>query len=490
MTRTLRTADVVAAQVFSVAGPRHAHSVRTLGTGAALVALAFVMARATTETVFDGASGVPLLGWTVVAWGLFALAWRGLCRAPQRSALVLVVVGTVMVAGAALSGPPNTSTDSARYAWDGIVTGSGVSPWAHPPASDALDDLREPWLYPAPLVAADGSVRCVGPRLTEVRSVPDGDLLCTTLNRPGVPTIYPPVAQGWFAAVRALVPTTTTWWPMQVGGAVLVVAITLLLMRLLASSGRDPRYAAWWGWCPFVASEAVTNSHVDVVGVALLLAATLLVKNASSAGSKRTSLVVGVLLGLSAAVKVTVGVVALPLVRHRPLLAAGAATVTVAAVYLPATLVSGWSVLGYLPGYLDEQGYQNGSGFVLTSLLLPGRWSVALAVVLLLAIAAVQWRWTDPDEPWTAQLVGGGAMLLVVSSPYPWYGLVLVPFIALTRRWEWFAVPLLMTAHLLVPQVAPLTAVVLLSLLVVAGATVARRRRARGATLRQSVVAA
>jgi hypothetical protein len=45
-----------------------------------------------------------------------------------------------------------------------------------------------------------------------------------------------------------------------------------------------------------------------------------------------------------------------------------------------------------------------------------------------------------------------GITLLIVSPRYPWYALLLVPFIALTGRWEWFAVPLALTARLLVPS--------------------------------------
>jgi len=124
-------------------------------------------------------------------------------------------------------------------------------------------------------------------------------------------------------------------------------------------------------------------------------------------------------------------------------------------------LLTGWDVVGYLPGYVHEQGYDSGNGFTIASLLLPGPAAVIASLGALVAIAVAQWRRTDPDDPWTAQLVGAGAMLLVVSSPYPWYSLVLVPFIALTGRWEWFVVPLLMTAHLLVPDAMPMPAAVL-----------------------------
>jgi len=458
--------------------------VRTALTTLALVALAVVTSRLiAAESIFDGADGLPLLGWTAVAWALFAVAWWSQRRLPRRRAAALVVVGTLAIGIAAMAGPPNTSTDSARYAWDGIVSDAGISPYAQPPASDTLDGVREPWLFPPATAAADGTARCVGSRVVTTRSVPDGDLLCTTLNRPSVPTIYPPVAQGWFALVRGAVPPSATWWPMQLAGLVLVVAITLMVMRLLSRRGLDPCRAAWWGWCPFVASEAVTNSHIDALGVALVVGATLaagalvVVPGRARPGSRsRRPVLVGVLLGLAAAVKFVPGTAALPLVRLSPVKVVTAAAVTFVVVYVPFVLVSGGAVLGYLPGYLREQGYESGDGFTLANLVVPGPAASAVSVVALVVVAVAQWRLADPDDPWTAQLVGAGAMLLVLSSPYPWYALVLVPFIALTGRWEWFVVPVVMTAHLLVPDVAVMRGVVPLAVVVVVAGWLLRRR--------------
>ena len=455
--------------------------VTTALTTLAVAALAAVVARGTAEDVFDGASGLPLLGWTTAAWATFVLACLGLRRVPTRAVLPLVLGGTLAVGAAGMAGPPNTSTDSARYAWDGIVAGAGVSPWAHVPAADALDGLREPWLFPDTVASADGP-RCEGPRVETTRSVPRGDVLCTTLNRPGVPTIYPPVAQSWFVAVRLPVPTTATWWPMQLGGLLLVASTTWLVVVALRRRGLDPRRAAWWGWCPFVVTEAVTNSHVDALGVTLVLAATVvavpaLTASATGVGLRRghRAALVGVLVGLAATVKFVPVVAALPLARRQPWHVVGFAGCTVVAAYAVPVALTGWDVVGYLPGYLREQGYDSGGGFALASLVLPGPAALAASVVALVAVAVLQWRHTNPEEPWTAQLVGAGAALLIISSPYPWYALVLVPFIALTGRWEWFVVPVAMTAHLLVPDAVPSTVAVLGSVAVVTGAWLRRR---------------
>jgi alpha-1,2-mannosyltransferase len=60
-----------------------------------------------------------------------------------------------------------------------------------------------------------------------------------------------------------------------------------------------------------------------------------------------------------------------------------------------------------------------------------------------------------------------GAVLLIVTPRYPWYALLLVPMIAMTGRWEWFAVPLALTGRLLVPMAAPTRITVAVAVLVI-----------------------
>ena len=50
-----------------------------------------------------------------------------------------------------------------------------------------------------------------------------------------------------------------------------------------------------------------------------------------------------------------------------------------------------------------------------------------------------------------------GLTLLIVSPNYPWYALMLLPFIVLSRRWEYVGVILALDFIYMVPTVAPLT---------------------------------
>ncbi len=415
-----------------------------------------------------------LISLTVVLWVLFAVAVWLLRGIQGRAAVVLVLVGSVAIGGAALAGPPNTSTDSARYAWDGIVQNAGISPYDFVPADPELESLRTDWLFPAPVEDAEGELVCRGSRIMTFDEVGTGDVLCTAINRAPVPTIYPPLAELVFAGVRAVVGPDAEYWPLQVLGLLVTLGVTVLLLRTLQRTGRDPRWAALWGWCPLVATEAVTNSHVDVVGALLLVLATVAV-----AGGRR--LTGGVALGAAIATKLIPVIGAPALLRRQPAKVIVAAALTFAVLYIPYVLASGIEVIGYLPGYLTEEGYESGTRFILFSPYFPGASSLVVVGLLLLAVAIVVWRLTDPADPWLGQLVMIGATLALVTPRYPWYALLLIPMIVMTGRWEWLAIPLALTERFLIPSPAIARLAMIAALVLV---VVMSRRRASPETRR------
>ncbi|MFJ8438800.1 hypothetical protein [Kitasatospora griseola] len=363
--------------------------------------------------------------WYAVDAALFALALLLLRKAPDRQVAPLVLAGSVLVAAAGLLALPRTSDDAYRYVWDGRVQAAGVSPYAHTPDDPALRRLRDPGLFP------------VGDRCTawDERRTAAGD--CTRINRPAVHTAYPPVAEAWFLVGH---PFGGGIRGVQIGGALLAVATTGVL---LAVGGRSRR-AALWGWCPGVAVWAVNDAHVDTLG-ALLMVAGL------GFTARRRARAGGALLGAAVATKL-LPALALPgaaagLLSRRPgradLLPVAAALGTFAAAYLPYLAVSGAGVLGYLPGYLREEGYEQGhlERFGLLRLVLSDRWAPWAAALVLAAVVLRVLRRGDPARPWQGALLVTGTALLLVAPSYPWYGLLVVALVALDGRWEWLAVP-------------------------------------------------
>jgi alpha-1,2-mannosyltransferase len=438
--------------------------VRTVLALVATAAIAAAIAFETTQlNLFSRADRTTMLTVLAVAWLFFALAFLALRKVPARHVTAVVVSGAVLIGGAAMLAPPNTSTDSARYAWDGIVATAGISPYDHVPASDALEELRPDWLFPAD---------CDATRISETTTVPSGEPLCTAINRPHVATIYPPLAELYFTGVRALVDPSVEYWPFQLGGLVVSLGVTWMLLVALRRRGIDQRWAALWAWCPLVATEAVTNSHVDALGVALALAASLLVASGRRIWG-------GIAMGAAIATKLIPVILAPPLLKRRPLTLITVSIATFALLYVPYVVMSGFGVLGYLPGYLSEEGYDDGSRFALLSMVLPGSAAIIVAAALIAVATGLAWWKSDASAPWLAQLALVGSILIIISPRYPWYALLMIPFIVLSQRWEWFVVPLALTLRMLVPTVAMTRTALLVATVVVIVAWLYRRRRAR-----------
>ena len=395
----------------------HAGGLRAAGgrfwaAAGALAVLVAVMAAAF-------AAGTPnnarwrLLGLVGAAWLVFALAAWLVLRVPAERAVPLVVAGAVLLQLVALGWPPRSTDDLYRYAWDGRVQVSGTDPYRYAPTDPALAELRDDWLFPPDCIRTP---------------------VCTIMNHPQSPTIYPPVAEAFFTAVHLVSPEGSRWKPWQIAAALLALLTTLAVVRVLRRHGGDPRWAVLWGWCPLVVIEAGNSAHVDVLGA-------LLVVLGLRYAAARRPVAAGGLLGAAVAVKLYPALVFPAVLRRRGAVVVGVAAATFALSYLPHVLAVGTKVLGYLPGYLSEEGYDGSGRFPVLRLLLPDgtrpEVSMLLAALVLAAVAGAVALRTDPDRPWDGAVVVTGVAVLVAGANYPWYALLLVALVALSGRWEW-----------------------------------------------------
>ncbi|BCW70827.1 glycosyltransferase family 87 protein [Arthrobacter sp. NicSoilB8] len=417
---------------------------------------------------------------TCLSW-LALIAAVGLLRhVPRRQVGAVIIAGTVLLGLVAVSAPPRTSNDSARYAWDGIVQKAGISPYSYVPIDETLSRLRPGWLFAPGSTGPDGKPVCArdlfGTESVAASGYPSGDPLCTAINRPHVPTIYPPTAELYFLGVRATVPDTVGYLPLQLGGLLISVAVSLMLLRCsLASRGSPPHLAAVWAWSPFVQLEAVNNAHVDVLGGALILAAGMLLLGGKPIRS-------GASFGAAVATKLIPVVAAPALLWRRPASFITAALATFVLLYVPYVAIAGAGVLGFLPGYLKEENYSQSGGirFGLAQLVSAGPWPPVLSAAALAVVALAVLRHTRAANVWEQQTVMIGLTLLIVSPNYPWYGLMLLPFIVLSRRWEYVGVILALDVIYMVPA-GPWSELLnqcalLLAAAAIAGGTWLRRR--------------
>lgn len=273
------------------------------------------------------ASGPPILesGWSLLAelgaWAvLWALGVAAAVRLRGRYALAAIVAAGAAIRVAALAGPPVTSDDFYRYAWDGRAQDAGHNPYAHVPVAPAVANLREPWLWPDDAGCA------------ELNRAPG----CTRINRPGAPTIYPPVAEAWFGAVYRVSGVEHRHKPWQL--ALTEVGVLAVLPFTLRRFGRDARWIALYALSPAPALEIVNNAHVDGLAVLLVLAAVAV----AGGRLRHRALIAGAIIGAAALVKLFPIVLLVALagllapIPWRSLARAGAAAGAVAALaYLP-----------------------------------------------------------------------------------------------------------------------------------------------------------
>jgi hypothetical protein len=187
---------------------------------------------------------------------------------------------------------------------------------------------------------------------------------------------------------------------------------------------------ALWAWSPVVVSEFGNNAHIDWLAV-------LLVLSAMSAGAVKRDAVAGVLVGLAVATKLYPVVVLPSLMRRRPWLVSLVVAGTVAIVYLPHVLAVGPRVLGYLPGYLSEEGYSSGTRLQLLGAVLPRPVDLVAGAIILAAAALWAWRRSDPSTPEQTATVIVGITLLVTTPAYGWYSAILIALAVLSKRYSW-----------------------------------------------------
>ncbi len=397
---------------------------------AALTALILLLARPSLDPA--RIKPIVLVG---AAWVAFGCAAWLLRKVTARLAVALILAGGFAVQLAALAGPPQDSSDLYRYIWDGRVQAAGIDPYLYAPADAGVARLRNDFLWSGTGPGNYGD--CVTKRENTLDPADSRVAGCTKLNRPKVPTVYPPVAEAYFFGVQLAAPADNSATPMQAAAAAFALAVTLILVSGLRRLGKNIRLAALWAWCPTVALEAGQNGHVDVVAVALTAVALLLLARARTEGRAALG---GVLIGLAIATKVT-PVLVLPAVLRRGwwLISASAAT-AIALVYAPHVMAVGEKIIGFFPGYLKQEGYSTGSGFSIIGLFVGGKLATAAAVMLLGLIALAILRYGNPDEPWRGSVLMTSAALAVCTPHFQWYAILLVMLVAFDGRPEWLAI--------------------------------------------------
>ena len=308
----------------------------------------------------------------------FLLVFRAPSAAPRRAAIVLALALRL----AFLPVAPSLSDDVYRYVWDGRVQAAGIDPYKYAPSNPRLDGVA---------YADRGRI-----------------------NHPDTRTIYPPLAEVLFLAVGGL------------GGGLLAFRLVFGAFDLLAALAlvtlverrRRPAVMVLYLLCPLTIVETWGSIHLEVVAVALVVAAAALLRRGRHDGAA------GVALGLAAAVKLTPAALLIPALvgrRARPLPFLAAFLVAWLVPYVPYLLWGG--ATGSLFSGGDRQNV-NSLLFFLLAKVLP--YAAAAALCLLLAaalIVAASRRLSGRDRTAAAFAWSATILLLCMPAVHSWYWL-------------------------------------------------------------------
>lgn len=356
-------------------------------------------------------TAADFLHWRLGGWVLIgSFAIGTLCAftavrvgrlADQNVALLIILIGAAAMRLTLLFSEPTLSSDIYRYIWDGRVQASGTNPYRHVPAAGELAPLRDPDIWPH-INRADYAV-----------------------------TIYPPVAQSVFFAVTRFGESVVTMkFGLLLFEAIGIATIVALLQRL----GMSPTHVAAYAWHPLPVWEIAGNGHVDAVMVAFLLVGLLTYL-------RGRTLTAGVLITLGALIK-PLALLALPVLWRPwnwrlPL----CVVATVALAYVPYLSV-GSGVFSFVSNYVQEEGLASGTGFKLlwltqlaTGPLRYGAVAYLAASALALSALALAIGFRSDRSAHTSMRAISWlliAFLVLISPNYPWYFLVLVPFLSIS----------------------------------------------------------
>ena len=337
-----------------------------------------------------------------IGQGLLVLvALRLALACPTRPALALIAAVAVAMRLAVLPVEPHLSTDAYRYVWDGRVQVAGINPYRHVPADPALEALRDEAIFPH-------------------------------INRADyAPTIYPPGAQILFQVVARV---SDSLLAMRIAFVLCELAIVAALLDLLRRIGQAPVRVLAYAWHPLAVWEIAGSGHLDAAMLAAMMAGLWI---AVVPGRR---LLAAAVLAVAALVKPPAVLALAAVWRPWDWRAPAVAIAVAAALYLP-YLSAGGAVIGFLPGYLGEERIATGDGFWLVAslqaLLGPLPWvrtgylAAALVVVGVLALRVALHADRTPRAVLERLCWTLFAFVLLLSPDYPWYWLILLPFVAL-----------------------------------------------------------
>lgn len=347
-------------------------------------------------------------------------------QAGRRLLIWIIAVGALVRVFMFFS-TPILEEDYHRYLWDGAVTANGFNPYQFSP-----EQIRE---------GLSGSAEVPSPLLALAR---ESGSAINSINHDYLRSIYPPLTQGAFALAYLLKPWSLSAWRVVL---LLFDVITLLLLfYILRYLNLSPVWIGIYWLNPLLVKEIFNSGHMDILIFPFLLAAILF-----SIREKPFPAVIALAFAVGVKVwpVVLLPIILRPLYPHykRLLLAGGLFGILCLLLFLPV----------YLAGLDTNSGFNaysqrwelNDSLFKIylwISLAIskiigihPGHSQLlarVLAVFTLLGWTAyiTLQKSEKPRDIFDQVLLIVAGMFLLLPNQFPWYGVWLIPFLAISPR--------------------------------------------------------
>ncbi len=156
---------------------------------------------------------------------------------------------------------PIQEVDFYRYLWDGRVLSNGLNPYRVAPVMIDHVQAESPTSLKQLAAVRDAS--------SSTREIFD------RVHHRHVPTIYPPLAQAFFALCAAVTPASLPVWAhlLVLKGLLIAVDVAILysMRGLLRLVGMSDAWCLAYGWCPLAIKEVANSAHVDGLAVLFTL---------------------------------------------------------------------------------------------------------------------------------------------------------------------------------------------------------------------------
>ena len=159
--------------------------------------------------------------------------------------------------------------DVYRYLWDGKVLANKINPYKYSPSEvHGFKELRiqQPEIY---YEIYDEKAESELEKLSALKwETPQSLKYLERVNHPGVPTIYPPMAQYVFAAVHFIQPDSIL--AMRIAFFIFDLITFCFIIGILNKLRLNKNLCVVYFWCPLIIKETFNSTHLDIIGISFL----------------------------------------------------------------------------------------------------------------------------------------------------------------------------------------------------------------------------